>query len=88
MKLEVSNLTRIVEEGTGFNLEEESTISELIKRKDELIKERDTQTDLIIQLRNQVKPQQQSAPSYWTGFVGSGTSREAQTDGAREGEFG
>ena len=55
LKLEISNLTRVVEEGTGFNLEEESTIQELIKRKDEALKERDVQTDLIIQLRNQAQ---------------------------------
>jgi hypothetical protein len=41
LKMEISNLTRLVEQGAGISLGEESTVNELLKQKDELVKELD-----------------------------------------------
>lgn len=57
LKLEIINLTNLNEQKTGvvvMEMGEEVTVNELIKRKEELIKERDIQIDQIVQLRNQV----------------------------------
>jgi hypothetical protein len=42
LKLEISNLTKLVEQGAGMSLGEESTVNELLKQKEDLIKELDT----------------------------------------------
>ena len=41
LKLEISNLTRLVEQGAGMSMGEESTVNELLKQKEELIRELD-----------------------------------------------
>lgn len=41
LKMEISNLTRLVEQGAGISLGEESTVNELLKQKDELVNELD-----------------------------------------------
>ena len=41
--MEIANLTRLVEQGSGLALGEESTLNDLIKQKEELIRERDQQ---------------------------------------------
>lgn len=55
LKLEIANLTRLVEQGAGLSLGEENTVNEILKQKDELMKERDMQVDQIVSLRNQVR---------------------------------
>lgn len=52
LKLEIANLTKLVEQGAGLAVGEEATMNELIKQKEELTRERDMQIDQIIQLRN------------------------------------
>ncbi|GMH32197.1 hypothetical protein BSKO_00031 [Bryopsis sp. KO-2023] len=52
LKMEISNLTRLVEQGAGLTLGEESTVNELLRQKEELMKERDMQVDQIVSLRN------------------------------------
>eukprot|EP00899_Mesostigma_viride_P002905 jgi/Mesvir1/12615/Mv16076-RA.1 len=54
LKLEISNLSRLVEQGAGLSLGQENTVNELIKQKEELISERDTQVTQIVALRNEV----------------------------------
>ena len=39
LKMEISNLTRLVEQGAGISLGEETTVNELLKQRDELLKE-------------------------------------------------
>ena len=43
LKLEMNNLTRLVEAGAGLSIGEESTMNELLKQKEDLTKERDAQ---------------------------------------------
>jgi hypothetical protein len=43
LKMEIANLTRLVEQGSGLALGEESTLNDLLKQKEELVRERDMQ---------------------------------------------
>ena len=43
LKLEMNNLTRLVEAGAGLSIGEEATMNELLKQKEDLTKERDAQ---------------------------------------------
>lgn len=43
LKLEMNNLTRLVEAGAGLSIGEEATMNELLKQKEDLTKERDSQ---------------------------------------------
>lgn len=43
LKLEMNNLTRLVEAGAGLSIGEESTMNELLKQKEDLTRERDAQ---------------------------------------------
>ena len=54
LKLEIANLTRLVEQGAGLNLGPEETVEELLRQKEELIGERDAQVTQIVSLRNEV----------------------------------
>lgn len=54
LKLEIANLTRLVEQGAGLGLGEESTVNELLKQKEELTRERDMQVDQIVTLRTEL----------------------------------
>lgn len=54
LKLEISNLTRLVEQGSGLAMGEEATLNELLKQKEELVRERDQQVDQIMSLRAEV----------------------------------
>ncbi|GFH17729.1 uncharacterized protein HaLaN_14421 [Haematococcus lacustris] len=51
LKMEIANLTRLVEQGSGLALGEESTLNDLLKQKEELVRERDQQVDQIMALR-------------------------------------
>jgi len=51
LKMEIANLTRLVEQGSGLALGEESTLNDLIKQKEELVRERDAQVDQIMAIR-------------------------------------
>lgn len=53
LKLEIANLSRLVEQGAGLSLGQENTVNELLKQKEDLIKERDQQVNQIVQLRNE-----------------------------------
>eukprot|EP00164_Ancoracysta_twista_P002083 GFYU01002746.1.p1 GENE.GFYU01002746.1~~GFYU01002746.1.p1 ORF type:complete len:871 (-),score=408.33 GFYU01002746.1:57-2669(-) len=54
LKLEISNLSRLVEQGAGLSLGQESTVNELLKVREELTRERDAQINEIVNLRNEV----------------------------------
>lgn len=43
LKLEMNNLTRLVEAGAGLSIGEEATMNELLKQKEDLTAERDAQ---------------------------------------------
>lgn len=46
LKLEITNLTRLVEQGAGISLGEEATVNDLLKQKEELAKELDSKVRL------------------------------------------
>ena len=58
LKLETSNLSKLVEQGAGMNLGlgvgSESTLNDLLKEKEGLVRERDDQVNQIVVLRNEV----------------------------------
>ena len=43
LKVEMNNLTRLVEAGAGLSIGEEATMNELLKQKEDLTRERDAQ---------------------------------------------
>ena len=63
LKLEIANLTRLVEQGAGLGLGEESTVNELLKQKEELTRERDMQVDQIVGLRAELMELQEKLRS-------------------------
>ena len=54
LKLEIQNLSKLVEQGAGLGVSEDQTVMELTKQKDELTRERDAQVTQIVDLRNQL----------------------------------
>lgn len=54
LKAEIANLTRLAEAGSALSMGEEATLSELMKQREELTKERDAQ----------VRPSSSSQPWY------------------------
>ena len=48
LKLEISNLTKLVEQGAGLSFGQDTNVQELVKMKDELTKQRDAQLDEIV----------------------------------------
>ena len=48
LKLEMNNLTRLVEAGAGLSIGEESTMNELLKQKEDLTRERDAQVSSMM----------------------------------------
>ena len=83
LKMEIANLTRLVEQGSGLALGEEATLNELIKQKEELVKERDAQVDQIMAVRAELMDTQVSK----LGSSSSGGGR-AGWEGAAEQESG
>ena len=59
LKMEIANLTRLVEQGSGLAMGEESTLNDLLKQKEELIRERDQQVDQIMSLRAELMETQE-----------------------------
>eukprot|EP00887_Chlorella_sp_A99_P000486 scaffold17.g486.t1 len=54
LKLEISNMTRLLEQGAAVGLAEEADLQELIRQKEELARERDVQVEQIVSLRSEV----------------------------------
>eukprot|EP00002_Diphylleia_rotans_P004987 TRINITY_DN1392_c1_g3_i1.p1 TRINITY_DN1392_c1_g3~~TRINITY_DN1392_c1_g3_i1.p1 ORF type:complete len:887 (-),score=260.76 TRINITY_DN1392_c1_g3_i1:165-2825(-) len=54
LKLEISNLSKLVEQGAGLTIGQEHSVNELLKIKDELTKERDGHLSQIVALRNEI----------------------------------
>lgn len=52
LKLEIANLTKLVEQGAGLNFGQDASVQELMKQKEELTKERDTQLEDIVKVRS------------------------------------
>ena len=48
LKLEIANLTILVEQGAGVSFGQDTNVQELVKMKDELTKQRDTQLEEIV----------------------------------------
>ncbi|KXZ47347.1 hypothetical protein GPECTOR_36g70 [Gonium pectorale] len=59
LKIEIANLTRLVEQGAGLAIGEETTLNELLKQKEELVRERDAQVDQIMALRGDLMETQE-----------------------------
>ncbi|XP_038070552.1 cilia- and flagella-associated protein 58-like [Patiria miniata] len=51
LKLEIANLSKLVEQGAGLTMGQEHSVNELLKAKEELTKERDEQLAEIVKLR-------------------------------------
>ena len=64
MKLEIANLTKLVEQGAGLTHGQESSMNELLKVKDELSNERDKLLDELVKLRNQLEDANQKQLNY------------------------
>ena len=47
LKLEIANLTKLVEQGAGVSFGQDNDIQELVRMKDELTRQRDMQLDEI-----------------------------------------
>ncbi|CAH1783677.1 unnamed protein product [Owenia fusiformis] len=54
LKLEISNLSKLVEQGAGLTMGQEHSVNELLKIKEELTKERDDQLSEIVKLREEL----------------------------------
>ena len=54
LKTEISNLSRLVEQGAGLSVGQENTVTELMREKDELTAERDAQIAQIANLRAEI----------------------------------
>ncbi|KAK2163802.1 hypothetical protein LSH36_74g11133 [Paralvinella palmiformis] len=54
LKLEISNLSKLVEQGAGLTMGQEHSVNELLKVKEELTRERDEQLTEIVKLREQL----------------------------------
>ncbi|KAG2497197.1 hypothetical protein HYH03_004786 [Edaphochlamys debaryana] len=63
LKIEIANLTRLVEQGAGLAIGEETTLNELLKQKEELVRERDAQVDQIMALRGDLMETQEKLRS-------------------------
>eukprot|EP00798_Chlamydomonas_sp_ICE-L_P006525 gene6525-3166_t len=59
LKMEIANLTRLVEQGSGLAMGEENTLNDLIRQKEELIRERDQQVDQIMAIRAELMENQE-----------------------------
>lgn len=54
LKLEISGLTKLLEQGAAVGLAEEADLEELIRLKEEAAAERDAQVEQIVALRGEV----------------------------------
>jgi hypothetical protein len=54
LKLEIVNLTKLVEQGAGLTSGQENNVNELMKSKDELTAERDKLLDELVKNRQQL----------------------------------
>ena len=48
LKLEIANLTKLVEQGAGLNFGQDASVQELMKQKEDLTKQRDKQLEEIV----------------------------------------
>jgi len=58
LKLEIANLSKLVEQGAGLTMGQEHSVNELLKIKEELTKERDDSLGDIVKLREQLAQSQ------------------------------
>ncbi|KAL5022872.1 hypothetical protein ScPMuIL_002027 [Solemya velum] len=54
LKMEIANLSKLVEQGAGLTMGQEHSVNELLKIKEELTRERDDQLQEIVKLREQM----------------------------------
>lgn len=54
LKLEIANLTKLVEQGAGLSMGQEHSVNELLKAKEELTRERDDLLSDIVKVREQL----------------------------------
>ncbi len=52
LKMEIANLTKLVEQGAGLGIGQDSSVQELMKQKEELTKQRDSYLEEIVQVDN------------------------------------
>ncbi|XP_057307305.1 cilia- and flagella-associated protein 58-like [Hydractinia symbiolongicarpus] len=54
LKHEITNLTKLVEQGAGLNMGQDNSVQELLRAKEELTKERDQKLTEIVKLRKEL----------------------------------
>lgn len=54
LKTEIQNLSRLVEQGAGLSMGQETAVNELLRAKEELTAERDAQMLRIVEMRNEI----------------------------------
>lgn len=58
LKQEISNLTKLVEQGAGLTMGQEQNVNELVKTRDDLLNEKDKLLDEIVKLREVLETSQ------------------------------
>uniref|UniRef100_A0A0K6S8L3 Cilia- and flagella-associated protein 58 central coiled coil domain-containing protein n=1 Tax=Chromera velia CCMP2878 TaxID=1169474 RepID=A0A0K6S8L3_9ALVE len=53
LKIEIANLSRLVEQGAGLSINQENTVNDLIRQRDELVKEREMLNSTVVTLSAQ-----------------------------------
>lgn len=54
LKVEISKLNELVEQGAGLTVNQEHSVNELLRVKEELLKERDAQLAQVVSQRNEI----------------------------------
>ncbi|MCO5589082.1 hypothetical protein L7F22_043048 [Adiantum nelumboides] len=54
LKIEISNLSQIIDQGTGLSVGQEQELNDLVKQKEDACRERDQQLTHIVQLRKDI----------------------------------
>ena len=54
LKTEIANLTKLVEQGTGLSIGQEHSVKELLKMKEDLTKEKDSQVHVNNNLKTEI----------------------------------
>lgn len=64
LKQEISNLTKLVEQGAGLTMGQEQNVNELVKTRDDLLNEKDKLLDEIVKLREVLETSQSKNLDY------------------------
>ena len=68
LKLEIANLSKLVEQGAGLTMGQEHSVNELLKIKEELTKDRDEKLTEIVELRQSLVEAATKQVQLYPGF--------------------